>query len=489
MRFRVPRWPLISLLAVMAVVSACSSRRPPPVVFDAPTTTAPPSDPVDIPALIHRGCYACLERALTEARRRDDLQLVFEIAALLTLRAKELGLPHQEWLDLASGAAADDRGRAGLLEIAAAIPPDPLSGVRDAPGARPRLQSAAVNEWLEGLPAAPGSRPFRMYLELALRCSAGGPPAKPDTAIPGELQDVPLIRYRLGICGNAYADHLREVRAADPEFVDADYALGRYAQQLTPYPDLDGAVRLLQSSARAFPRSSAIATSLGDVYGTIEEWNDAVRAYDAALALVEGHPEAQRGRLVALSSLGQHEAAIDAATRMMQGQWYLGEAYYWRAWNHLQLGNLEAARADRGRMKTLRLNSRVYLLSGLIDWRLGQLEAAEVEFEESLSMDFGQCDAATFLGGVRNARGKSREALEAFTHAVQCNDLEITLRRERIRTVETSDAPEAYKLREIARHERGIEQAARRRDEAAYGVDVLRKYLTSIQAPQSPQRR
>jgi len=369
--------------------------------------------------------------------------------------AKELGLPHQEWVDAATRAAAGDTARTGLLEIVAAMPLDPLSGgsggLPTRGLARARIDTVGVNAWIEGLATAPGSPPFRHYLTLALRCSSAGPVTNPAATVPDGVRTVPLVRYRLGICGNAHGDELRAVRAADAEFVDADYVLGQYALQLRPYPDADEAARRFQSAAAAFPASPAIATSLGDVQQEIEDWNAALRAYDAALALVGDHPEALRGRTIVQATAGDYLGAIETATKLMARQVYLGEAFYWRAWSHFQLGHHEIARADADRMKTLRLNSRVFLLSGMIDWRLRRLESAEIEFEESITMDGGQCEAATFLGGVRNERGKSREALEAFKAAVRCWDLGIIVRREALRILEASAAPESYKTRGVAR--------------------------------------
>jgi tetratricopeptide (TPR) repeat protein len=483
---------LIPLLAVAATLTACSARRPPPPVpsIPPPVTAQPVTPPVDIPGLIERGCFACLQRALAEARVRNAHDLVFEAAVLLALRAKELGLPHQEWMDTAARAAEGDPQRTGLLGMAAAVPVDPLTGAREETlGRSVRVLAEPLKVWLDALPTAPGSQAFRSYVELALRCNGAGPVEKPEGTIASSVQALPLIRYRLGVCGNAYAGELRSVRAADPEFVDVDYPLARYALQRVPYPDVDEAIRLLESAAAAFPASPAIATSLGDVYQGVEEWTAALRGYDKALGLVMDHPDALRGRTMSLSSLNEHLAAIDSATRLVNGRWFRGDGYYWRAWNHFQLGNLDTARADADAMKGLMINSRAYLLSGLIDWRLRRLESAETEFEQSIVQDRGQCEAATFLGGVRNERGKSPEALAAFTIARQCWELVVTLRRRLVGQLQTSDAPEAYKTREIAKHERAIALAEKRRDEAAYGIELLQKYLTSIQAPQTPRRQ
>lgn len=470
-------------------LAACRARVPP--VVAAPEPPPPAAEPpVDVAALIERGCFSCLERALTEARRQNLPDLAFEALVLLSLRGKELGMPFALWLDEARKVAEGDPARQVFVEIAGAIPVDPLTGREEAFARRPVASlKAAVGGWLEALRTTTASDVFTGYLDLAVRCAGFGPVERPETTIRAGLRERPIIRYRLGICGNGFADELRAAQTAVPEFSDADYPLGGYALQRRPYPDIDEAIRRYVRAAAAFPQSPAIATSLGLAYQGIEDWRASLTAFDAALALVPDHPDALRGRIVSLSTLEEHRAAIESATRLAEGRWYRGEGYYWRAWNYFQVEQYDLARADADSMKSLLVNSRASMLSGLIYWRLRQLDPAEVDFELSVTQDAGNCQASTFLGGVRNERGKTNEALAAFIFARRCFDLEVTVRREAIRQLQASDAPEAYKTRELARHERALAAAERRRDEAANGVAVLEKYLTSIQAPQTPVRQ
>ena len=160
--------------------------------------------------------------------------------------------------------------------------------------------------------------------------------------------------------------------------------------------------------SRAFPRSPAIATRIGNLYRMWEDWTPALAAFDAALSGAPGHPEATIGRAISLSRLERSEEAIAAATRLIDGgQWLLGEAYYWRGWNHLRLNDFQLARADADRARTLMSNSAVLVLSGVIEWRLGRLESAEKDFEGALAIDLGECEAAFDLGVVRDQLGRA----------------------------------------------------------------------------------
>src|SRR5688572_16065715 len=77
----------LAMLALLAAVaSACASRQP-----VAPAAAVPPPTR-DIESLIERGCFRCLEQALVRAEERRQSELAFDAAALLALRAIELGM-------------------------------------------------------------------------------------------------------------------------------------------------------------------------------------------------------------------------------------------------------------------------------------------------------------------------------------------------------------------------------------------------------------
>jgi tetratricopeptide (TPR) repeat protein len=235
-------------------------------------------------------------------------------------------------------------------------------------------------------------------------------------------------------------------------------------------------LRRLQSAAEAFPRSPAIATTIGNVYRAWEEWAAALESYDSVIALSPNHPEALIGRTISLSRLGRSDEAIETASRVIDGGlWRRGEAYYWRGWNHLVRGDYQAARRDADRAKALMANPPVFVLSGAIEWRLQRREAAEKEFEQALVMDLGECEAAFNLGVVRDELGKTPEALAAFTQARQCYDLSIVLRRDAIARIRSGPGNEATKNRAAALHERALQDFQARRGEAARLMDALHK--------------
>jgi tetratricopeptide (TPR) repeat protein len=332
--------------------------------------------------------------------------------------------------------------------------------------------------WRERLHDGAGSDAFRAYLDISLICAFGTLKETPDS-FSGAVDPVartPLFRYGLGACDASHRARLSALRASDADFVDADYALGRYALEDPVNPDAEESLERFESASRAFPRSPAIATRLGNLYRLWEDWAPALVAYDAALSVAPSHPEATIGRTISLSHLERSEEAIAAATRLIdEGQWLLGEAYYWRGWNHLRLNDFQLARADVDRARTLMANSAVLVLSGVIEWRLGRLESAEKDFEGALVIDLGECEAAFDLGVVRDQLGKLPEALAAFKQSGQCYDLSIALRREAIDKIRRGPGTETLKARDSARHERVLVDLTGRRREVARVVDALEK--------------
>src|SRR6185369_12165230 len=97
-------------------------------------------------------------------------RLAFEAATLMTLRARELGMPADPWLAEARELAANDPDAALYLDMVAAVPTDPLSGERDdlliETQARNRAQKL-LPDWRETLHTASSSLVFRRYLELS----------------------------------------------------------------------------------------------------------------------------------------------------------------------------------------------------------------------------------------------------------------------------------------------------------------------------------
>ncbi len=148
-------------LAVLLLVSACAPRE-----IATHTAPAPPPTPViDTETLIRAGCYRCLESAFAAAQASP--QSAFQVAALLALRSKELGLPHGPWVARASEWLPPGDEWPLYLEIVNIVRIDPLSGDREEIlnlTTAQRRPAATVELWREALKTGDASPLFRAYL-------------------------------------------------------------------------------------------------------------------------------------------------------------------------------------------------------------------------------------------------------------------------------------------------------------------------------------
>jgi tetratricopeptide (TPR) repeat protein len=443
---------------VLTLVLASCTARPPAVV----TPVADPRAGID--ALVRRGCYACLEEAFGRAIAAGAQEAAFESALLLALRSKELGLPHTSWVAQARQQLPDVPGWRDYVDIVLSVPSDPFSADRDEllqEAAAYRKPRTVLETWRRQLADGPGSSLFRAYLDVSLAC---GPLlyAQRDAAMDAALQsfgDVPLMQYRIGVCGRMAV--LEEVIAGEPALAEAHFELAR-AELQREQADSDEALRRFRLAQEAFPSSATIAAAIGVLYQQREEWTEAVAAYEGSLALVPTHRDALLGLAISLSHLSRHQAAIAAASRLIDlGFWYAADAHYWRAWNKYRLDDLAAARVDVDRAKALDASSSTLVLSGLVAWREKRIDVAEAEFQAALDRDYGVCEAATYLGGVRAERRRWPESLAAFQHAEQCSELAVAANRKAIANLAATEAGARSHARRIASLERTIAEAER----------------------------
>ena len=461
-----------ALCAFILLTGACAAR--------PPVAARPPAQPViDVEAQIRRGCYRCLESASTAASATGATEKAFEVALLLAARSKELGLPPGLWLERALTILPPGPGWPAYFDIVSTQPTDPLTGDRDvlAEALERRRPPATYDKWRAALREGPGSPMMRAYLDLVVVCRPQLFQVRDEAvaAVLVQFDDVPLLQYRAGLCGGAASGQLAIVRDGDPEFVDADLEMGRRAIQDRVRPDLvEGLVRL-RSARAAFPTSPVIPILIGNLHETTEEFSEALAEYEATLTLVPTHPDAMLGRTVSLSNLDRHEEALASATKLLDlGSVFTGEARYWRAWNQYRLDRIQAARADADLAKTLMANPQLFMLSGLIEWREQRLESGAQEFQRAIEMDFGQCEAAFYLGSIRSERRLRPENLAAFVHAQQCFELSIVTRRQVVTSLSTTPDDAALNARQIASHERAIAASARRFSAAAQNVALIR---------------
>ncbi len=417
------------MVACFAVLAAgCAARAKPPA---GPTIA-------DADRLAAAGCYTCLVDALKIydglLARRPSLAATrgaFRAAVFLALREKELGLPATPYLDRANvlaGSLPPADEAAFVLEVAAAIPWD-YSGITKEFTEEfiKTLQAVTpkVKGWRERLGPL-RTEPFFAYLDAALVCSYGDWRAR-DARLDEILATQPpslMVKYRAGVCVQQRRALLEDVLAADPRYAEAHLFLGRYAlvDAATGHGKRSAIAPHLDAAYAAFPKSPSVTFTYAGMYRAFHKLKDALRYYDETLALVPRHREALLGRIVSLTYTQQPDAAIATATHMIElGQWYVGDAYYWRAFNKHQQKQLEAARADVEQAKSLeRQRSDVYLLAGMISYDMRELERAASDLAKAWQLNDTLCDASWYLGLVRSEEEKWNAAAALFPRAASC---------------------------------------------------------------------
>jgi len=222
-----------------------------------------------------------------------------------------------------------------------------VSSERAGESARPlRKMGVSWREWRDALlPVGPRDSVRASYL-LSLDCAAGGllsearlDPWKPPAGAP------PLLRFKAALCPVSFdGEALRSLLAADPRFAEIQFFLGERA---LAQGTLRTAEKHLLAALDAIPDLAAASLALGHVDLAMEDFIAAREAYHTVNAAVPSQREAMLGEAKSLSYLGRHDEAVAILDEMERlGTWYMGETYYWRAWNRYRLGRYDAANDD-----------------------------------------------------------------------------------------------------------------------------------------------
>jgi tetratricopeptide (TPR) repeat protein len=436
------------------------------------------------------GCYTCLVEALATYQRvsvdprapRGALRAAFETAALLAVRAKELGLPSDTWL-----ARADELARRLLVDPAGLSPAVYLAAVRAFVGetsgldAEVRQQRTRRPTMVDGKPvprperaaleAAPAGDWLAGYLALALDCDETATRLKVDAdAAFARYGRGPAMRFRLAICGASPAE-LLSLREADPRWVDTLPFEGRRQMAMRPVADVGKAVELFAAAQEAFPDSHAVTLSLAAAQHALSDFAPALANYDRVLASEPTHRDALLGRVTSLSYLTRYVDAVGAATRLIElGTWHMGDAYYWRAWNRYQLHQLPMAWEDIERATTLLVNSSVYTLAGYIAYAQTELDTAIERFDRAYAMDRTNCEAVWFAGLVHVDQQGWDAAAPNFSTAMTCFAAAAADAHGEIKGIVAATYAEALKARRLAAAQKRLDTAEHRAAQSAFNA-------------------
>jgi tetratricopeptide (TPR) repeat protein len=448
--------------------------------------------------LVRAGCHACLTDALAIYERlaasgaapaANDLAI--DTLLLLALRERELGLGTGRSLEQAID-LADRRPPPfdiGVFRSVAEVQAWHAYGVSkertDESMAPLRKMFKAWQGWRDELQQVASSDLLRAYYLLSLDCSARAflrdAGVEPWALPPGAP---PLLKFRAAVCPlSADEAALGDLLEHDPRFAEAHFFLGQLA---LGRGTLRTAERHLREALDAIPGLAAARLTLGHVYLAMEDIDPALEAYHLVNAAVPGQREAMLGEIKSLSYLARHEEAVAILDEMERlGTWYMGEVYYWRAWNRHRLRQYDAANDDvlaaRSRMP---MDGQVDKLAGFIALARNEVPRAEAEFLAAVGHIEGKggtdCEARYYLGSARVMQRKWEEAAPNFEKAEPCYAGAQRGFAKRIEMIRTSDLPEERKARLIAAKERDIVSARIQEARSSFNAAVAYANLGDV---------
>jgi len=457
-------------IAGLALFAACG---PQTVVVDPAIAARATLARAD--ANLRAGCFDCLAEALSQYESVRTAPAVSGLAAagavraasLLALRERELGTTDSGYLGHARellGAVPELQADvAPLLDLIAAMP----WRAGAAQSARPDGLSTGIyrnrEQRLDALrPNAPRDA-LSAYMFVAYACESGVARAMGSSEVKaavGVTAEAPVVAYRLSICPASGPLALDAVVAQEPRYKEAAFYKGLAATGARELDEADARYRDAYAWRDTWP---AVTLAIANVSMTAEEFTAALGFYDRTLTLAPLIPDALLGKLRALSYLAKHDDALTVADQLLALQRFPGDAYYWRAFNELQMERYDAAWTDIEAADRSLINSDVPKLAGIIAINRTQLDTARQKLELSRQRKPNDCQTAYYLHLVLMEQRTWREAVGVAGGAAACLDVEEANTRADIDRIKASDIAEARKARQIAGREARIAADARMR--------------------------
>ena len=431
------RRPVLILTGAL-LASACAARGPSPQLV---------AEAAQAEAAFRAGCYTCLKASLATYERHLRVkqppvgtgERAFDAALLIAIREKELGLPGDASMTRAlrlltsvspSSVAQDKRATlsrqsvfdAAQLFIGDTTGLDAEQRAQLGPRTRPQLEPG--NPPRRALDSAPGTDLAAKYVALAIDCEQ--PKLAESVDVKGLLSaydGVPLMQFRVAICGRRGSPEAGTLRTADPRWTDTLYWEGRreLASSIGRAIDLPKVLSLYAEGREAFPTSVMLTMAWANANLIGEEFEGALSGFDDVLAGQPAHRDALNGRMQSLSYLLRHEEAVATASKLLDlGTWHIADANYWRAWNRYHLKDYDTAWADVENATKGLSNSRVYMLAGLIGYARKDLPTAVARFDRAYELDSSACDATWMSGLVSIDQDELKIAAPKFTRGMSC---------------------------------------------------------------------
>lgn len=279
----------------------------------------------------------------------------------------------------------------------------------------------------------------------------------------------PLIRFKLSIYPTLDPIGLTALLNDQSELYEAELFLGDV--ELSQGNVLSAEKRYLKAF-EYIPESTSAAISLANVCFHLEEFDRCLEYNDLALELAPEYRDAILGKAMSLGYLGRHEEAMIELQKLMDlGKYYIGETYYWTAWNLNEMGRTDEAGFNVKKAKNYLIgHQEVMSLSGLVAYQQKRLDQAEQDFTEALKLNPYECESAFYLGKICSDRKEWAESGQFFERAAICNHQTEATLNARIQEIEESAMSDARKEKHIRKKKTQLLQTIRTKATAYYNA-------------------
>jgi tetratricopeptide (TPR) repeat protein len=464
------------LIVALGLLAACGPKK---VAVDPAIAGRATLEEAD--ANLRAGCFDCLAEALKQYESVRAIPVLADLAntgalraaGLLALRERELGTTDSGYLDRARQLA----GSSPALQSQLATIADLVTSVpwRIAPGPAPTLaamtaMSANRTGQLDVLRQTADGDELSAYFYIAAACDTGvglRMGNREMRAAVGAMADVPLVAYRLALCPTSGLGALDDIVAKEPRYKETVFYKAQIAVRTQKLDEGDARYRDAYAWRSSWP---AATMAIADVAMTGEDFAGAVDFYERTLTLAPRNADATLGKLRALSYAARHQEALDTADELLARKEYPGDAYYWRAFNELNMERYDPAWTDIELADGLLVNDQVPKLAGIIAINRKEYEVARRKLETAQQRNPMDCQTGYFLHLVLTELRDWERAVRFAQGASKCFDSEIAATRDDIARIQASDRPEAKKARLIAGRQQRIATDTRMRANCWYNA-------------------